>query len=193
MTISSRAFPVIVPDRAPRTKRRCDTRRVEVSIYEAGADRLDDLRPLFLELHDHHRGVSAVELVEPDDAAWAGRRATYAEHLAAGRGLLHLAQAPDGRLLGYAFTILHDGSDDTFRLAPRYGDLYTLTVARDSRSAGVGTLLLHAVESALAARGVVNMTVAAMVDNETAIRFYRRHGFVPGELVLYRLRAVGAP
>jgi len=53
---------------------------VTASISRAGADRLDDLRPLFLALHEHHRHVTPrpIPLIDSDDAAWEARRAAYA-------------------------------------------------------------------------------------------------------------------
>lgn len=158
----------------------------DVEIVRAGVERIDDLRVLFLALHDHHRRVSAVALTEPDDRAWAERIATYTGHFSADRAILHLALR-DGTPVGYAFTVLHDGSDDTFPLAPRYAELYTLAVAPEARRAGIGTALLDAVDATLNDLGITSLTVAVMADNEAAIRLYQRRGMVPGELILYRL------
>jgi ribosomal protein S18 acetylase RimI-like enzyme len=156
-------------------------------IATAGRERLDDLEPLYAALHAHHREVSAVPLTEPIPRAFAARRATYAEHLDAGRALLHLATV-DGRDVGYAFTIVHESGDDTFPLAPRHAELYTLAVLPEARGRGVGTQLLDAVDAALDERGIGSLVVAVMADNAAAIRLYERRGLVPGELVLYRLR-----
>jgi|UPI00024A4749 ribosomal protein S18 acetylase RimI-like enzyme len=45
------------------------------------------------------------------------------------------------------------------------------------------------VEARLHSQGVFNLTVAVMAENDSAIRFYRRRGLIPGELVLYRIDA----
>jgi ribosomal protein S18 acetylase RimI-like enzyme len=158
----------------------------DVEIVRGGVDRIDDLRTLFLALHDHHRGVSAMPLTEPDDRAWAERVATYTGHFRDGHAVLHLALQAD-RLVGYAFTVLHDGTDDTFELAPRYAELYTLAVAPDVRGGGIGTALLDAVDATLDELGIRSLTVAVMTDNEAAIRLYRRRGLVPAELILMRI------
>ena len=100
--------------------------------------------------------------------------------------MLHLALQAD-RLVGYAFTVLHDGTDDTFQLAPRYAELYTLAVAPDARGGGIGTALLDAVDATLDELGITSLTVAVMTDNEAAIRLYRRRGLVPAELILMRV------
>jgi ribosomal protein S18 acetylase RimI-like enzyme len=160
---------------------------VSIAVTRAGAERLDDLRPLFLALHEHHRHVTPqpIPLVESDDAAWKARRAAYAEHLADGTGFLHVAD-DDPTAIGYAFTIVRDATDDTFPLAPRYAELYTLSVAPAARGSGVGTLLLDAVDDLVAALDVSALQVAVMADNDDAIRLYRRRGLVTGEILMYR-------
>jgi ribosomal protein S18 acetylase RimI-like enzyme len=161
-----------------------------VTITVGSAEQIPELRESFLALHQHHREVSPLPLTEPDERAWAARAATYREHFDAGQALLHIARAAD-RCVGYAFTVFHDGSDDTFPLGSGYAELYTLAVLPECRGAGIGGRLLDLVDSELDARGVVNLTVAVMVDNEAAIRLYRRRGLVPAELVMYRLRTPG--
>lgn len=157
-----------------------------VAISVGSVDDIPELRDAFLSLHDHHRRTSLVALTEPDERAWKARAATYHQHFGEGRALLHLARI-EGRCLGYAFTVLHDGSDDTFPLGAGYAELYTLAVLPDARGAGIGTSLLDAVDAELAARKVPHLSVAVMACNEAAIRLYRRRGLVAGELVMYRI------
>jgi ribosomal protein S18 acetylase RimI-like enzyme len=155
-------------------------------IDEVGRERLGDLEPLYAALHEFHRGVSAVPLTEPLARAWAARRATYEEHLGAGRAIVHVASLR-GRPVGYAFTILHAAGDDTFPLAPGYAELYTLAVVPEARGGGIGSALLDAVDAALEVRGVTSLVVAVMAANADAIRLYERRGLVAGEVLLYRL------
>ena len=158
-----------------------------VAISRAGADRLDDLRPLFVALHGHHRHVTPrpIPLIESADAAWEARRAGYAEYLADGSGFLHIADE-DGVAVGYAFTVLRDATDDTFPLAPRYAELYTLSVAPEARGSGVGSQLMDAVDELIAGLDVAALQVAVMADNADAIRLYERRGLVTGEILMYR-------
>jgi ribosomal protein S18 acetylase RimI-like enzyme len=160
--------------------------RHDVEISLGSATDIPQLREAFLSLHDHHRRLSAVALTEPDERAWTERVSTYQHYFAEGRALLHLARVDD-RCLGYALTVLHPGSDDTFPLGAGHAELYTLAVVPDSRGSGIGTALLDAVDAALRARAIPNLTVAVMCTNEAAIRLYRRRGLVPGELILYRI------
>jgi ribosomal protein S18 acetylase RimI-like enzyme len=144
------------------------------------------LRDAFLSMHEHHRRRSAVTLTEPDERAWSERVSTYEQHFAAGRALLHVARI-DGSCVGYAFTVLHPGSDDTFPLGAGYAELYTLAVVPGSRGSGIGSALLDAMDATLRARAIPNLMVAVMGANEAAIRLYRRRGLIPGELILYRI------
>lgn len=161
---------------------------VEISI--ASAKVLPQLREVFLSLHDHHRRITGVPLTEPDERAWTARVSTYQQFFDQGQALLHVARA-DGGCVGYALTLLHAGSDDTFPLGAGYAELYTLAVLPRWRGNGVGSALLDAVDRALRERGVVNLTVATMCTNEAAIRLYRRRGLIPAELILYRIGAPG--
>ena len=160
--------------------------RPAIEISAGSVSDIPQVRDAFLSLHEHHRRISAVTLTEPEERAWRERVATYEEHFAAGRALLHLARIGGG-CVGYAFTVLHPGSDDTFPLGAGYAELYSLAVLPGSRGSGVGSALLDAVDAALRDRAIPNLTVAVMCANEAAIRLYRRRGLIPGELILYRI------
>jgi ribosomal protein S18 acetylase RimI-like enzyme len=149
---------------------------------------IPQLKRAFLSLHDHHRALSVVAVTEPNDRAWAERARTYERHFAEARALLHLARV-GGLCVGYAFTVLHGGSDDTFPLGAGYAELYTLAVVPERRGSGIGTALLDVVDAALRDASIPNLTVAVMPQNDAAIRLYRRRGLVPGELIMYRLGA----
>lgn len=165
--------------------------RPAVDISTGSVSDIPQVRDAFLSLHQHHRLISAVTLTEPDERAWSERVSTYEQHFAADRAVLHLARI-DGRCVGYAFTVLHPGSDDTFPLGAGYAELYTLAVVPDARGSGIGSALLDAVDAALRDRAVPHLTVAVMCANEAAIRLYRRRGLIPGELILYRIDAAAA-
>jgi ribosomal protein S18 acetylase RimI-like enzyme len=157
-----------------------------VDISAGSVSDIPQVRDAFLSLHEHHRRISAVVLTEPDERAWSERVSTYERYFAAGCALLHLARI-DGGCVGYAFTVLHPGSDDTFPLGAGYAELYTIAVVPASRGLGIGSALLDAVDAALRDQAIPNLTVAVMCANEAAIRLYRRRGLIPGELILYRI------
>ena len=158
---------------------------VEVALADATA--LDDLRPLWLALHHHHREVATFgPLLDDDAASWARRRARYEEALASARGILAVARIA-GAPVGYAFALLHPGPDDTFEYeGDAYGELYTLSVAPEARGRGIGTRLVACVEAELARRGATVIEVAVMSGNRDAARLYRRLGFEPSEELMRR-------
>jgi ribosomal protein S18 acetylase RimI-like enzyme len=88
--------------------------------------------------------------------------------------------------VGYAMVHLVRGPDDTWPLADRYADVYSLSVAPDARNRGLGTRLLDFVDAELSRRGITDVQLAVMVGNVEAQRLYERRGFRPAETVLYR-------
>lgn len=153
----------------------------------AGPDRIDELRPLWLELHHHHASVSRVQPFVDDETSWAARRAGYAGILASG-GFALVAEE-DGVVVGYAMVRMHDGPDDSWALEDPYGEVWTLVVAERARRRGLGTALLDAVDAELLRRGVNDLMIGVMEGNDDARRLYERRGLVQGWRQLYRLAA----
>ena len=156
----------------------------DIRIELAGADDIDDLRGLYLAMHRHHRDIVRLPLVA-DDAAWDARRAQYLAWLAEGRATLFVARGSH-EPAGYALVVIHDGTDDTFPLAPRYAELYSLSVAPDMRGRGIGGRLLDAVDAELLAKGDLPLVLSVMSGNTDALRLYSRRGLESGEIVMYR-------
>ena len=158
---------------------------LELTVDLAGSEHVDELRALWLDLHRHERSVAASLPFTEDEQSWARRRALYIRSLQREEGFLALARNGSGAL-GYAFVLLEEGSDDTFRLGERFAELYSLSVARDWRRRGIGTLLLDFVDAELASRGIHDLRVAVMAGNSAAQQLYERRGLQPAEIILYR-------
>lgn len=158
----------------------------ELRIETAGSERVDDVHDLWLALHHHHQAVASLQpLVADDELSWGRRRALYAQLLSGDRGFLIIAEK-DSRPVGYAMVRVQHGPDDTWPVDDQYAELYSLSVAPQERSRGIGGTLLEAVERELARRGIVDLLVAVMAGNAGAMRFYERRGLRPGEVLLYR-------
>lgn len=152
----------------------------------AGAERVDEVRELWLELHRHHRAVvGTLPLVEDDEASWQRRRALYVNRLTAGTGFLVLA-IDEEAAVGYALVCIEPGPDDTFPLGDSYAELYSLSVAANQRRRGIGTRLLDFVDAELDRRSIRDLKVAVMTGNAGAQRLYERRGLRPAETILYR-------
>jgi ribosomal protein S18 acetylase RimI-like enzyme len=159
----------------------------DISIVSDPAE-LEALEALWIALHHHHRTVvpSTAMLVADDSVSWSRRRALYRGWMASGDALVLVARR-GGAPVGYAVAHLLDGPDDTFAVGGRYAELYSLSVAPEARGGGVGTALMDALDAGLAELGIADLSVGVMAGNEDALRFYRRRGLVPVELVLWRV------
>jgi ribosomal protein S18 acetylase RimI-like enzyme len=155
----------------------------------AGPERIDELRPLWLELHHHHQAVSLVQPFVDDETSWAARRRSYVATF--DHGGFALVAEEDGALAGYAMVRLHEGPDDSWAFEQRYAEVWTLVVAERARGRGIGSALLDAVDAELARRGIHDLVIGVMEGNDDARRLYERRGLVPGWVQLYRVSAAG--
>jgi ribosomal protein S18 acetylase RimI-like enzyme len=154
-------------------------------IAAAGPERIDELRPLWLQLHHHHQRVSPVQPFVDDEMSWARRRDSCVETFDGGGFAL---VAEDDGLVGYAMVRIHEGGDDSWALSDRWAEVWTLVVDEARRGEGIGSALLDAVDAELADRGVRDLMIGVMEGNDGARRLYESRGLVPGWLQLYRLR-----
>lgn len=78
----------------------------------------------------------------------------------------------------------------------RTGHIITIDVLSEFRRAGVGTALLDAAETSLARRGATEIELETAVDNDAAIQFWQRSGYLtrgtlknyyPGGLAAYAM------
>ena len=57
------------------------------------------------------------------------------------------------------------------------GHIITIDVVAEARRSGLGSALLRAAEDRLVQAGAAAVTLETPVNNEAAIRFYKRHGY----------------
>ena len=76
------------------------------------------------------------------------------------------------------------------------GHIVTIDVLPEFRRAGVGERLLHAAETSLARRGAREIELETAIDNQPAIQFWKKHGYLtcgilqnyyPGGLAAYAM------
>jgi ribosomal-protein-alanine N-acetyltransferase len=82
-------------------------------------------------------------------------------------GSFTLVAESDGEVLGF---IVAESRRKT-------GHIITIDVVAHARRAGVGSALLRAAEDRLLQAGAVTVALETPVNNESAIRFYKRSGF----------------
>lgn len=153
-------------------------------ISEAGADRLDEIEPLWRAMHEHNSEVAGevrdlVPMRSADDS-WQRRRSEFERWLQAGDGCLLVAER-EGRPAGFAFFRIREG-DWSFETDGRMGELEALSVAPELRRWGVGSLLMEEVERRLVDGGIDFIGLAVISGNEDALAFYERWGLVPSHV-----------
>ena len=134
--------------------------------HPAPPSQVDDLRPLWLQLHAHHQSI-APELAPylDDDESWRARRVLYVETLG-GEGFALVARDGWGALVGYAMVAIHreepNAWSDTWRVGQAVGEVETLLVVPEARGGGVGTRLLDAVDEELERRGIEDLVIGVV-------------------------------
>src|ERR1700741_4048597 len=140
------------------------------TIVLAGPERIDELRPLWLELPHHHQRVSRVQPFVDDETSWAARRGSYVQTFDEG-GFALVAEDEEGPA-GYAMGRIHEGPDDSWALEARYGEVWTVLVTERARGRGLGSALLDEVDAELARRGIRDLMIGVMEGNDDARRLY---------------------
>lgn len=159
-----------------------------VTIRLAGAEAVDALEPLWLSLHRHHREVAPDLAMYPDERSWPLRRDLYRQWITEPGSFILLAE-DGGELIGYAFTHVFAGPDDTWVSGDRIAELESLSVAASHRGRGVGTRLLDAVDERLAELGIGDLYIGTLAANLGAQRVYEKRGLRPLMIKYARLAA----
>jgi ribosomal protein S18 acetylase RimI-like enzyme len=153
----------------------------EVRIVKVGAERIDELEPLWKALQEHHRsvdpGLPAIPPRTADDS-WPRRRAKYADWLQHPDAFVLFAEAA-ARPVGYALVSIHEPADDTHVTGERWAELQSLSVEPTSRGGGLGTRLMERVYEELRASRIEELAIGVIATNERAMHFYERQGFRP--------------
>jgi ribosomal protein S18 acetylase RimI-like enzyme len=152
-----------------------------IEIVRAGAERIDDLQPLWESLSEHHAQVApemtAIGERRSPEESWGVRRALYMGLFAEPDTFVLIAEHRSSPV-GYALVHLR-GPEETWASGDRVAELETLTVLPDSRGRGIGTALLEEVFAELRDLGVSQWAVGSMASNTDAIRFYERFDVLP--------------
>jgi len=148
-----------------------------IEIVAAGAERLDELEPLWWALVEHQVPLLPQLGAGRDrEDTWRRRRAHYEELIAKPGAFLLLAER-DGRPVGYAM-VERSMPSQTWQL-DEMATLETLVILPEARAAGTGNALVERAREKLRAAGVKHWGVGVVATNEGGERFYRRHGFEP--------------
>lgn len=135
---------------------------------------ISHVRRLWNLLFDHHLEIGAAGLaVIPREDSWPRRETHYQRLFAAQpRASIWLARRDDA-LLGYALSFVCEFEDRPAVV------LETLSVDPGARGAGIGNLLMDAVDREASAEGIRVGIVDVMAGNPRARDLYIRRGYAP--------------
>jgi GNAT superfamily N-acetyltransferase len=156
----------------------------DVEITRGGIELLDQIRPLWLALRNHHNKIAPdLGPIREDDESWRRRRAQYEAWLADPRAFFLLARRQH-RAVGYAFVRVEALGSPTWAGDGDAADLETLSLLPEARGTGVGARLIALVREEVERQGYAQLSLTAVATNHDALRFYEREGFTPTFIVL---------
>ena len=126
--------PASVAAAGPRVKRGTLRRHDPAHRRSPGRSGIDELGPLWLQLHHHHARVSRVQPFVDDETSWAARRRSYVETFEQRR----LRARRRGRRAAWWATRWCGstrGRTTRGRSSDRYGEVWTVVVAEHARGA----------------------------------------------------------
>lgn len=139
----------------------------EITMTAEGKEALPDLETLWNELNCHH-----AELKSGFKEYYRTR--TFADRLSelqAKEGRFRVTKAfSNGAPCGYCIcSVTDDGT----------GEIDSLVVGKAVRSKGTGSILLKEALSWLSSMNAAKIILSVYEGNDSAARFYRKHGFTP--------------
>ena len=161
----------------------------DVRVVQIGAERIEEIRELWMALHERHCSVANPALGKPRSAeeSWELRRARYLEWLA-DPGTFLLVAEEGGRFVAYTVVRELGPIDTPSWVAPeRRYEIESLCVTPDHQGARMGKLLIDAIKTRARQNGITQLMGAVIGGNQDAVRFYEREGgFVSYITIQYR-------
>jgi GNAT superfamily N-acetyltransferase len=156
---------------------------VAARIVRVGAERIDDLEPLWKALVEHQASIDprprGVPVRTPEDS-WPYRRAEYRRWLAEPGAFALIAEDEHAdEAVGYALVSIREPADDHWVTLERWAELQSLVVLPPHRNEGLGSRLVDAVHQELRGAGIRELVIGVVATNEDALRFYGRFGYRP--------------
>ena len=158
----------------------------QIEIVLAGAERLDEIAPVWASLHEYHISIEHERNSEIRAArqTWEARRADFEYALSTPGAFMALAQESDRRVVGFA--VVHLRANHNWRVhGERFAELETLAVLPGYRGKGIGRRLMAAAYDQIRAEGVEELSIVVVEQNADARRFYEAEGFLPWHVTYF--------
>ena len=116
-----------------------------------------------------------------NDSETAATPQTIGEYLHSGQEIVFIAENDEGAI---GFVTGRVGHHMCF--SEPIGDILEIFVREEHRKSGVGSRLFERIEDEFARRGVNRLRVFTTLENGAATGFYKSHGYVQHETVMFR-------
>ena len=154
-----------------------------VAFRTTGMGEIDLIRPLWVQLNEHHRAKAICFRKHYERMTFNDRKAYFTRLLETGPLRLDLAtDTRTGTYIGYCVSSVSE---------EKTGEVESLFVAREYRSSGIGTELVTRGLAWMDSLGVARKRVCVGDGNEEAWAFYRKFGFYPRMTVLEQIPEPG--
>lgn len=160
-------------------------------VHKGGAELIERLQPLWLNLYAHHRSVQPGFNYFSDERSWEIGRACYEDRIQQPDSFILLAEDHSSDV-GYALVVVKPGPDDSWITAERIAELDTQSVAPARRGHGIGSILLDRVDRELEVLGIGDLFIGTLSANVSAQRGYERRGLRPVMTYYARFAAADA-
>ena len=120
------------------------------------------------------------------------QQVTEYEHMLADddeEAFLYVAE-DEGQVIGFVFFL---AESELLEQEARQVYVQDLMVTEAARRTGVGSRLMDAVRTEMARMSITQIDLQVLVDNDDALSFYRKQGFVPAYIGLKAISNAAAP
>ncbi len=153
---------------------------LKVKFIEGNESLLDQIKPLWEELNNHHLALSKDFKAYYLEMTFQKRKADLLRKSAIGRMRVDVAIAEStGENIGYCVTSLN---------AQGVGEIKSIFVKEAYRRRGIGAAFMRKALAWLDQMGSVEKIVEVAAGNEKAWVFYARYGFLPRKTMLKQVK-----
>lgn len=150
-----------------------------LQLREGNEELLENIRPLWEKLNEHHYRISAHFSSEFVGRSFEDRRAVLSAKAASGKLKIFVVNDPDtSKDIGYCVASI---SGDL-------GEIDSIFIEEAYRRHGVGDMLMKAALKWMEDQAVKDKIIAVAAGNDQALVFYRRYGFLPRMMLLKQSR-----
>lgn len=149
---------------------------MNISYIELGKEKIDEIKPLWEELNDHHGDLSTHFSEKHEKFSFSDRKKQILKK--SENGTLRIDIAKDNNTNNYVGYCISSISDELV------GEVDSIYLKEKYRSSGIGKQLMNRALEWMGDEGVNDKKVVVAVGNEELLSFYEKYGFYPRHIIL---------